>query len=78
MTFGARPAQAVWTMLRDSIWPVAIGILGGLGGAMLATRVIASFLFETPPTDAITFVAVAVAVAVTACLAAWIPARCVR
>ena len=37
--------------------------------------VIASFLFQTTPTDPGTFAAVAVTLAVTGCLAAWVPAR---
>jgi ABC-type antimicrobial peptide transport system permease subunit len=41
----------------------------------MATKVIASFLFETPPTDPATFVAVATVVGLTAGLAAWLPAR---
>lgn len=47
----------------------------GLGGATLATRVIASFLFQTTPTDPVTFTAVAITLIATGCLAAWVPAR---
>ncbi|OFW08819.1 MAG: hypothetical protein A3H96_08185 [Acidobacteria bacterium RIFCSPLOWO2_02_FULL_67_36] len=75
MAFGARPAQVVRTMVRDSLWPVGIGIVSGLGGAALATRVIATFLFDTRPTEPATFAAVALLLGVAACLAAWIPAR---
>ena len=74
MAFGARPGQVVLTMLRDSVWPIAIGTLAGIGGAMLSTRVIESFLFQTTPTDPLTFAGVAAALAVTGCLAALIPA----
>jgi ABC-type antimicrobial peptide transport system permease subunit len=55
--------------------PVAICLLLGLGGAVLATRTIATFLFQTTPTDPATFAAVAMSLATTACVAAWIPAR---
>jgi predicted permease len=74
MAFGARPGQAVRMMLRDSAVPVAIGTLAGLGGAAMATRVIASFLFETRPIEPVTFAAVALALAAAGCLAALIPA----
>ena len=74
MAFGARPSQVVRTMLRDSLWPIAIGTIVGIGAAMLSTRVIESFLFETTPTDPLTFVGVAAALAVTGCLAALVPA----
>jgi predicted permease len=75
MAFGARARQVVGTMLRDAVWPVAIGLAVGLAGATFATKVIASFLFETTPTDVPTFAAVAIALAVSAMIAAWIPAR---
>ena len=44
-------------------------------GAALATRVIASFLFETSPTDPVTFAAVVIVIAVAALAAAWVPSR---
>ena len=62
-------------MLRDATVPVAVGLVVGIGGAALATRLIESFLFQTTPTDAGTFAAVATTLAVAAVLAAWIPAR---
>jgi predicted lysophospholipase L1 biosynthesis ABC-type transport system permease subunit len=59
MAFGARPVQVVGTMIRDALWPVAIGIVVGLVGAAFATRVIVSFLFETRPIEPLTFAMVA-------------------
>ena len=75
MALGARPGQMVGAIVRDAAGPVAIGIAAGLAGAAGVTRVIASFLFETEPTDPLTFTATTVALAVTALMAAWIPAR---
>jgi predicted permease len=75
MAFGARPGQVVGAVVRDAAAPVVLGTLAGLGGAVLATKVIASFLFETTPTDPITFAAVAIVLAASGCLAAWLPAR---
>ena len=74
MAFGARPGQVVTTLVRDAMVPIAAGILLGLGGAALATRVIESFLFETAPTDAATFTAVALALVAVGGLAALVPA----
>ena len=62
-------------MLRDSVWPATIGLAAGLAASWLATRVLASFLFETTPTDLPTVAAAAVTLAVAVLLAAWIPAR---
>ena len=61
-------------MVRDSAVPIVIGTGAGLGGAALTTRVIQSFLFETTPTDAATFTAVALASVAVGCLAALVPA----
>ena len=74
MAFGARPHQVVGTMLRDSALPILAGTVAGVGGALLATRTIESFLFQTPPTDPVTIAAVAGTLAVAGCLAALVPA----
>ena len=75
MALGARPHQVVGAVVADALWPLAIGIAAGVGIATLATRVIASFLFDTPPTDPATFVTVAITMGLCAWLAAWLPAR---
>jgi predicted permease len=75
MAFGARPGQVVRAIVSDAAWPVLGGITVGLGCAMLSTKVIAKFLFQTTPTDPATFAAVAIVLAVAAGVAAWVPAR---
>ena len=74
MAFGARPDQVVRTMLRDAAVPIVIGTVVGVGGALGATRVIESFLFQTAPRDPLTLAAVAATLAVSGCLAALVPA----
>jgi ABC-type antimicrobial peptide transport system permease subunit len=75
IAFGARPGAIVGRMLADAAIPIAIGAAVGLGASILATRSIASFLFETAPTDAPTLAAVVVVLVVSGCAAAWLPAR---
>jgi putative ABC transport system permease protein len=75
VAFGARPGQVVGTMLRDILWPVAIGIAAGLAGTYYATRIISSFLFATTPHDPGTHVMAVGLLAAAALLAAWLPAR---
>jgi ABC-type antimicrobial peptide transport system permease subunit len=75
MALGARVGQMIGAIVLDAAWPVALGLVIGLAGAVAVTRVIGSFLFETAPTDPLTFVTTAVALAATALVAAWIPAR---
>ena len=75
VAFGARPGQVVGVMLRDAAGPVVLGLVGGLAGTYYATRIIASFLFETTPHDPATLLAVVVLLGSAACVAAWVPAR---
>jgi predicted permease len=75
MALGARPGRMVGAIVGDAAWPVGLGIALGLAGAAAVTRVIASFLFETEPTDPLTFATTVVGIAATALMAAWIPAR---
>jgi ABC-type lipoprotein release transport system permease subunit len=74
LALGARPAQVVRTMVRDSAMPIVIGVGLGVGGAALTTRAIESFLFETAPTDPATLSTVAVMLVAAGCLAALAPA----
>jgi predicted permease len=75
MAFGARPGQVVAQMVRDTAIPIALGTIAGIAGALAATRVIASFLFQTEPDHPLTLAAVALTLGVAGCLAAWLPAR---
>jgi len=75
IALGATPRQVVGSVVRTSAWPVALGIAIGVGGAAVATRAIASALFETRPINPTIFAAAALVLGVTALTAAWIPAR---
>jgi putative ABC transport system permease protein len=75
IAFGADKSDVVRAMVRDTIWPMALGLLVGAGGAFFATRVIASLLFQTTPHDPLALAAALGTLAVSAIVAAWIPAR---
>jgi putative ABC transport system permease protein len=75
IAFGARPVDVVRAMVADATFPVFAGIAVGLAGGWFATRLISTFLFQTEPTDVPTFAGAAVALAVAAFLAVWLPAR---
>ncbi len=53
----------------------ALGLLLGLGGAVAATRVLETLLFDVSPVDPGTYVIVAIGLAIIAMVASWIPAR---
>ena len=75
IAFGAEPHTVVWTMMRDAAWPMALGLAAGLGASFYATKLVASFLYQTTPTDPLTFIAAAVLLVVASGVAAWLPAR---
>ena len=52
-----------------------IGVAIGLAGALALTRLMASLLFGVRPDDPPTFAAVTALLALSAVVAAWIPAR---
>jgi ABC-type antimicrobial peptide transport system permease subunit len=72
---GASHRQVVAGIVRESAWPVVIGIGMGMVTAVVATRALASALFEIRPTDAPTYLVTALALSLTALTAAWVPAR---
>jgi ABC-type antimicrobial peptide transport system permease subunit len=62
-------------MLAHGLKLAAIGIAAGLAGAVAATRLLTSMLFEVKPTDPLTYLAVALLLGLIALLASYIPAR---
>ena len=75
MALGARRQQVLRLVLRQSSVMLAIGLLLGLAGAFIATRVLRSLLFEVNPTDPAVFAVVALVLAASGSVAAYIPAR---
>ncbi len=76
---GAGPAQTAAYVLRLGLGPVAAGVLAGLAGAALLTRLLRAELFQTSPADPLVWFSVAglqLAVACAACIVpAWRAAR---
>jgi putative ABC transport system permease protein len=75
MALGAERQQVVRLVLRQSFVMVAIGLLLGVASAFIATRVLRSLLFEVNPTDPTVFALVALVLAASGSVAAYIPAR---
>jgi putative ABC transport system permease protein len=75
MALGARPGAVLWMVIRRTLALGAAGIVIGIAGALFATRILASLLFEITPTDPATFGAVALTILVAALAAGFIPAR---
>jgi putative ABC transport system permease protein len=75
MALGAQIVDVLKLVLRRAMWLAVIGIGIGVAGAVAVTRYLTSLLFGVKPIDTVTFVAVAVVLAVVVFVACMVPAR---
>jgi len=75
MALGAETQDVLWTVMRQALVVVLIGVAIGIPAAAVATRLIASMLFTVGTSDPITIAAAIFVMFATALLATWIPAR---
>ena len=75
MALGAAKGAVLWDVARNTMLSVLGGILVGLIGAALLSRLTTSLLFDVQPIDPITFAAVALILLAVAWLAVLVPAR---
>jgi predicted permease len=75
MALGAGTPRVVASVIREAVWPVALGIPAGLMGGLAFGQVAETLLYGLTPVDPVT-IAVAVSLIVaTAALGAYLPAR---
>jgi putative ABC transport system permease protein len=75
MALGARPGDVVRLMVTQGLVPAVYGLLVGTLGAIAGSRLLASLLFDTSPTDLPAFSAAAVGFALVSVVASYLPAR---
>jgi predicted permease len=75
LALGANRLQIAQLVLRQSLLLALAGSALGIAGAVAATRLMSSFLFETSPLDPLTYSLVPVLFCLLSLLAAWAPAR---
>jgi ABC-type antimicrobial peptide transport system permease subunit len=75
MALGANPRDILRLLLRESLAPVVIGLVIGLGAAMLASQVVRHLLFGIGPRDPIAMLAAAALQLAAAVLAILAPVR---
>jgi len=75
LALGAPPSRVLGLMLRQGMRPVALGLALGLAGAIGATRIMRSLLFEVSATDPATYVGVALLLGMVGLLASYLPSR---
>jgi ABC-type antimicrobial peptide transport system permease subunit len=74
MALGARSSEVMLMIVRGVLVTIAAGLIVGLGGALLVTRVARTLLFEVSPFDPLAFAIAAAAMVTIGMLAAVIPA----
>lgn len=75
MALGARPVRVFRMVLIEGLILTGAGILFGLAGAAVGTRLISSVLYDVPGLDPLTFISVAVLLIAVGLLSCYVPAR---
>ena len=75
MALGARPTQVLLLMERQGMMLVLVGLLLGLVGGLLLTRLMSSLLFHVTPDDPLALLAGALTLLVVSVAACYLPAR---
>jgi predicted permease len=75
LALGARTAAIVRMVIREGLAPVAGGLVAGLAGAVVLTRLMRALLFNVSPADPLTFAVVIGALLLTAAIACYLPTR---
>ena len=72
---GARPTQAMATLMRSTLPAILAGTLIGLGLTVVAGELLSSVLYAVSANDPVALTFAAGVLVSAALLAAWIPAR---
>ncbi len=75
VALGAKRSQVLSTALGRAVKLLAFGSLAGLVLGLLATRVLASIVYQATPRDPVVLAGVVLAMALLGLLATWIPAQ---
>jgi putative ABC transport system permease protein len=75
IALGAQRERVVRLVIGQGLTLTLLGIVLGVAGAVVLTRLISSLLFGVAAADPLTFISVAVLFVLVACLASYLPAR---
>lgn len=75
MALGASGARVVRGAMSAGARPLVIGLVLGLGGVMVTSRLLQSLLYEVSATDGLTLIGATLVLALVALTAIWIPSR---
>jgi predicted permease len=75
MALGAMPGQVTWSILRQTLWLVAIGLAAGVPASIFLARLVENLFYGVTPTDVVTQAGAAALLAAVALVASYLPAR---
>jgi putative ABC transport system permease protein len=75
MALGAEGRDVLRTLIGEGLRLAMAGVVLGVIGALLISRLLSTMLFQISPTDPMTFVSVAAVLTAVALLACYVPAR---
>jgi macrolide transport system ATP-binding/permease protein len=75
LALGAQQHDVFRLVLKEGMTLVLVGLALGLAGALIGTRLLTTFLYGVRPTDAATFIGIALLLALVALAANYLPAR---
>jgi len=75
VALGADPGDVVRLVIRGALGMTLLGVVLGLAGGFMTSRLLGSLLFGVETTDLPTFLVAAVVILAVAALASWLPAR---
>jgi ABC-type antimicrobial peptide transport system permease subunit len=75
MALGASAETLQKSILMQTLWLAAIGVVGGIIGSWILAKALSGMLFGVKPADPITFACMMLILTAVACLAGYLPAR---
>jgi putative ABC transport system permease protein len=75
MALGASRREMLGLVLREGLGVTVFGVVLGLAGALVLTRLMAAYLYGITSTDPLTFAATSLLLTIVALLASYIPAH---
>jgi putative ABC transport system permease protein len=75
LALGAAPGDLLKLVIGKTMLIVLVGLALGAGAALALTRVLASLLYDTSPTDGVTFIGMPLLLLLVALIASYLPAR---
>jgi ABC-type antimicrobial peptide transport system permease subunit len=74
LALGAQQRELRWMFVRSALVLTGVGIVAGLGAAVVVAHLMRTLLFGVSPLDPLSFAAVPLILAATAALASFLPA----